>query len=138
MTMIGAYLIFWPMHYIGMAGVPRRYYRFDTFDAFSHFDGLNQFITIAAIITFGAQLLFVFNIFYSMFRGKKMVTQNPWGATTLEWTTPVEPIHGNWPGKLPVVHRWAYDYSNAGSDRDFIPQHVPKTEEEKQAEAQHH
>src|SRR5690606_38552245 len=120
-----------------MAGVPRRYYRFDTFDAFGHFDGLNQFITIAAIITFGAQLLFVFNIFYSMFRGKKMVTQNPWGATTLEWTTPVEPIHGNWPGKLPVVHRWAYDYSNEGAERDFIPQHVPKTEQEKEAEARH-
>lgn len=137
MTMVGAYLIFWPMHYIGMAGVPRRYYRFDTFDAFSHFDGLNQFITIAAIITFGAQLLFVFNIFYSMFRGKKMVTQNPWGATTLEWTTPVEHIHGNWPGNLPTVHRWAYDYSKDGADADFIPQHVPLTEKEK-AEAHHH
>lgn len=137
MTMIGAYLIFWPMHYTGMAGVPRRYYRFDTFDAFGHFEGLNQFITIAAIITFGAQLLFVFNIFYSMFRGRKMVTQNPWGATTLEWTAPVTPIHGNWPDKLPTVHRWAYDYSKEGAERDFIPQHIPLSEKEK-AETQHH
>ncbi|MDQ3016622.1 MAG: cbb3-type cytochrome c oxidase subunit I [Bacteroidota bacterium] len=137
MTMIGAYAIFWPMHYIGMAGVPRRYYRFDTFDAFQHFDGLNRFITIAAIIVFGAQLLFVFNFFYSIWYGRKMKTQNPWGATTLEWTAPIEPIHGNWPGKLPTVHRWAYDYSKDGAEKDFIQQHLPLTEEEKREEAQH-
>ncbi len=136
-TMIGAYAIFWPMHYTGMAGVPRRYYRFDTFDAFSHFDGLNQFITIAAIIVFGAQLLFVFNFFYSIWYGKKMTTQNPWGATTLEWTSPIKGIHGNWPGKLPTVHRWAYDYSKEGAEKDYIAQHIPLTEKEK-AEAQHH
>src|SRR6187431_694173 len=109
-TMVGAYAIFWPMHYMGMAGVPRRYYRFDTFDAFQHFAGLNKFITIAAIIVFAAQLLFVFNFFHSIWYGKKMTTQNPWGATTLEWTTPIKAGHGNWPGNLPVVHRWAYDY----------------------------
>ena len=88
-TMVGAYAIFWPMHYIGMAGVPRRYYRFDTFDAFGHFAGLNEFITVAAIIVFAAQLLFVFNFFYSIWYGRKMTTQNPWGANTLEWTTPI-------------------------------------------------
>lgn len=137
MTMIGAYAIFWPMHYTGMAGVPRRYYRFDTFDAFQHFDGLNKFITIAAILVFSAQLLFVFNFFYSIWYGKKMKTQNPWEATTLEWTAPIEPIHGNWPGKLPTVHRWAYDYSKEGADKDYIQQHIPLTEQEK-AEAVHH
>ena len=131
MTMIGAYAIFWPMHYMGMAGVPRRYYRFDTFDAFQHFAGLNKFITIAAIVVFAAQLLFVFNFFYSIWYGRKMKTQNPWGATTLEWTSPIEPIHGNWPGKLPTVHRWAYDYSKEGADKDFIQQHIPLTEAEK-------
>lgn len=136
-TMIGAYAIFWPMHYLGMAGVPRRYYRFDTFDAFGHFVGLNQFITIAAIIVFAAQLLFVFNFFYSIWNGKKMTNKNPWGSTTLEWTAPIEPIHGNWPGKLPTVHRWAYDYSREGAEHDFIPQHIPLTEEEK-AEGDHH
>ena len=137
LTMIGAYAIFWPMHYTGMAGVPRRYYRFDTFDAFSHFDGLNRFITIAAIIVFAAQLLFVFNFFYSIWHGRKMKTQNPWGATTLEWTAPIEPIHGNWPGKLPTVHRWSYDYSKEGSDKDFIQQHIPLSEQEKR-EGIHH
>lgn len=136
-TMVGAYAIFWPMHYMGMAGVPRRYYRFDTFDAFQHFAGLNKFITISAIIVFAAQLLFVFNFFYSIWKGKKMTTQNPWGANTLEWTTPIEPIHGNWPGNLPVVHRWAYDYSKEGAEKDFIQQHKPLTEQEKLEESHH-
>ncbi len=137
MTMVGAYAIFWPMHYMGMAGVPRRYYRFDTFDAFNHFAGLNQFITIAAIIVFAAQLLFVFNFFHSIWWGRKMTTQNPWGSNTLEWTCPIEPIHGNWPGNLPTVHRWAYDYSKEGAEKDFIQQHLPMTEEEK-AEGEDH
>ena len=136
-TMVGAYAIFWPMHYMGMAGVPRRYYRFDTFDAFQHFAGLNKFITISAIIVFAAQLLFVFNFFYSIWKGKKMTTQNPWGANTLEWTTPIEPIHGNWPGNLPVVHRWAYDYSKEGAEKDYIQQHKPLTEQEKLEESHH-
>jgi cytochrome c oxidase subunit 1 len=127
-TMIGAYAIFWPMHYIGMAGVPRRYYSFETFDAFKHFGELNQFITVAAIIVFALQLLFVVNFIYSIFRGKKMTTRNPWGANTLEWTTPINPGHGNWPGKLPVVHRWAYDYGKDGEE--FITQTTPLKEGE--------
>jgi cytochrome c oxidase subunit 1 len=127
-TMIGAYLVFWPMHYIGMAGVPRRYYSFDTFDAFRHFGTLNKFITIAAIIVFVAQLVFVFNFFYSIWKGKKMTNPNPYGATTLEWTTPIEPIHGNWPGNLPTVHRWAYDYNK--DEREFVTQIEPAKEGE--------
>jgi len=127
-TLISAYAIFWPMHYIGMAGVPRRYYSFDTFDAFRHFTDMNKFITIFAIIAFFIQLVFVINFFYSIWYGKKMKTKNPWEATTLEWTTPIEPIHGNWPGKLPVVHRWAYDYNK--DEREFVQQHVPLEEGE--------
>ena len=122
-TMISAYAIFWPMHYIGMAGVPRRYYSFDTFDAFKHFTDLNKFITIFAIVAFFVQLIFVINFFYSIWYGKKMKTKNPWEANTLEWTTPIEPIHGNWPGNLPTVHRWAYDYNK--DEREFVQQHVP-------------
>jgi len=127
-TLIGAYAIFWPMHYIGMAGVPRRYYKFDAFDAFKHFGEMNMFITVAAIIVFFVQLIFVINFFYSIWKGKKMTTKNPWEATTLEWTTPIEPIHGNWPGKLPTVHRWAYDYNK--DERDYVPQVVPLEEGE--------
>ncbi|MBP6446903.1 MAG: cbb3-type cytochrome c oxidase subunit I [Saprospiraceae bacterium] len=127
-TMISAYAIFMPMHYIGMAGVPRRYYSFDAFDAFKHFTEMNKFITIFAIIAFFIQLVFVINFFYSIWKGKKVKSQNPWEATTLEWTTPIEPIHGNWPGNLPVVHRWAYDYNK--DEREFVQQHIPLKEGE--------
>ncbi|MDX2068463.1 MAG: cbb3-type cytochrome c oxidase subunit I [Haliscomenobacter sp.] len=127
-TMIGAYAIFWPMHYIGMAGVPRRYYRFDTFASFSHFDDLNKFITVAAIATFAFQILFVVNFFYSIWKGKKMTTLNPWGASTLEWTTAINPGHGNWAGKIPTVHRWPYDYGKDG--KEFISQITPMEEGE--------
>jgi cytochrome c oxidase subunit 1 len=127
-TMIGAYAIFWPMHYIGMAGVPRRYYRFFTFASFSHFDDLNKFITIAAIATFAFQVLFVVNFFYSIWKGKKMTTPNPWGASTLEWTTAINPGHGNWAGKIPTVHRWPYDYGKDG--KEFISQITPMEEGE--------
>jgi cytochrome c oxidase subunit 1 len=128
-TLIGAYAVFGPMHFLGMAGVPRRYYRFDNFDAFSDFVTMNQFITIAAIITFLAQILFVVNFFWSMYRGKKMTTQNPYGSNALEWTTPIEAGHGNWPGKIPTVERWAYDYGK--DEREFVQQHIPLREEER-------
>ncbi|MFM2267256.1 MAG: hypothetical protein RL757_697 [Bacteroidota bacterium] len=122
-TMIGAYAIFWPMHYMGIAGVPRRYYSFDAFQAFSDFDATNRFITVAAIVVFALQILFVVNFFYSIWKGKKVTEKNPWGATTLEWTTPIEPGHGNWVGNLPVVERWAYDYAKDGVE--YTPQIEP-------------
>jgi len=127
-TMVGAYAIFWPMHYLGIAGVPRRYYRFDNFDTFSHFSGINEFITIAAILTFAFQVVFIVNFFYSIWKGKKMTDKNPWKATTLEWTTPIDTGHGNWPGKIPTVQRWAYDYGKDGVD--YIPQIIPIQEGE--------
>jgi len=122
-TMIGAYLIFWPMHYEGMAGVPRRYLDLRGWHSFNKFDDLNKMITVVSIIVFAMQLMFVFNFFYSIFKGRKVRTQNPWGANTLEWTTPINPGHGNWPGEIPEVHRWAYDYAKDG--REFIPQTEP-------------
>jgi cytochrome c oxidase subunit 1 len=128
-TFIGVYLVFFPMHYIGIAGFPRRYYSFTNFDAFSTFTDLNAFISIAAILTLTAQLIFAFNFFYSMFRGK-LAPANPWGSNTLEWTTPRFPGHGNWPGKIPAVYRWPYDYSKPGAKEDFIPQTVPLSETE--------
>ena len=129
-TLIGAYLIFWPMHYQGLAGMPRRYVDYSTWVSFNQFGGLSRFITIVATIVFAIQLLFVFNFFYSIFKGRRVVTQNPWGATTLEWTTPIRPGHGNWVGEIPEVHRWAYDYGKDG--RDFIPQTEPIGADEKQ------
>lgn len=126
-SFIGIYMVFFPMHYIGIAGFPRRYYSFTNFDAFSTFVDLNSFVSIAAIITFGAQFIFLFNFFYSMFKGRK-APANPWGSNTLEWTTPRKPGHGNWPGEIPSVHRWPYDYSKPGAKEDFIPQNVPLSE----------
>ena len=87
------------------------------------FAGLNEFISFVSIIVFSAQLLFVFNFFYSIFKGRKVTTLNPWGAASLEWTTPIRPGHGNWPGEIPEVHRWAYDYGKDG--REFISQTEP-------------
>ena len=124
LTFIGIYSVFFPMHYIGIAGFPRRYYSFTNFDAFSGFTDLNMFISIAAIATFIGQFIFLFNFFYSIFRGRK-APANPWKSNTLEWTTPRVPGHGNWPGEIPHVYRWPYDYSKPGAEDDFIPQTVP-------------
>jgi cytochrome c oxidase subunit I len=127
-TIIGAYLIFWPMHYEGLAGMPRRYYDYSGWSSFNMFTGLNEFISFVAMIVFAAQLLFVFNFFYSMFKGRKVTDSNPWGANTLEWTTPITPGHGNWPGEIPEVYRGAYDYAKDG--KEFIPQNVPIGDDE--------
>ncbi|MBA2500009.1 MAG: cbb3-type cytochrome c oxidase subunit I [Chitinophagaceae bacterium] len=129
-TITGAYLIFWPMHYEGLAGVPRRYLDLSGWTSFNQFTELNKFITIVSIVVFAVQLMFVFNYFYSMFKGRKLTTTNPWGANTLEWTTPINPGHGNWTGEIPEVHRWPYDYSKDG--REFIPQTEKVGEDESQ------
>ena len=122
-TLAGAYLIFWPMHYMGLAGVPRRYMDFSIWTSFNQFADLNKMISIVTIVVFAVNLMFVFNFFYSIFKGRKVRTTNPWNANTLEWTTPINPGHGNWVGEIPEVHRWPYDYSKDG--RDFIPQTEP-------------
>ncbi|MGN6398809.1 MAG: cytochrome c oxidase subunit I [Flavisolibacter sp.] len=122
-TLVGAYLIFWPMHYMGLAGVPRRYLDFSLWQSFNQFSSLNKMISIVTIIVFAVSLMFVFNFFYSIFKGRKVRTPNPWDATTLEWTTPINPGHGNWEGDIPEVYRWPYDYGKDG--RDFIPQTEP-------------
>jgi cytochrome c oxidase subunit 1 len=130
-TMIGSYLIFWPMHYQGLAGVPRRYLDKRGWVSFNDFADLDKMITVVSIVVFAVQLLFVFNFFYSIFKGRKVRTQNPWGANTLEWTTPINPGHGNWEGDIPEVHRWPYDYAKDG--REFIPQTEPVGANETQA-----
>src|SRR4249920_1784569 len=127
-TIVGAYLIFWPMHYEGLAGMPRRYYDYSSWESFKQFGGLNEFISFVAMIVFATQLLFVFNFFYSMFKGRKVTASNPWGSNTLEWTTPINPGHGNWPGEIPEVYRGAYDYAKDG--HEFIPQNVPVGDDE--------
>lgn len=133
-TAVCAYGVFFPMHFIGMAGLPRRYYTNTNFPLFDDLQNVNILITTFALIGGAFQLVFLYNFFSSIFYGKKSV-QNPWRSNTLEWTAPVEHIHGNWPGELPEVHRWPYDYSKPGHDEDFVPQNVPMKEGE---EALHH
>jgi len=131
-TFISAYGVFFPMHFLGLAGLPRRYYTNSEFPMFDGLSDINEIITFFAILGGLVQLLFVFNFFYSIFKGTK-ATENPWEANTLEWTTPIERIHGNWPGEIPSVHRWPYDYSKPGAEKDFIPQ----TEPLKKGETEH-
>lgn len=127
-TIVSAYGVFFPMHYLGLAGAPRRYYEYSEFAMFDTVVDLNVMISVFAIIGAAAQGIFLFNFFYSVFKGQKAV-QNPWKSNTLEWTTPVEHIHGNWEGELPTVHRWAYDYSRY-EEQDYMPQTVPLKEGE--------
>jgi cytochrome c oxidase subunit 1 len=123
-TAVCAYGVFFPMHFIGLAGLPRRYYTNTNFPLFDDLQNVNVLITLFALFGGVFQLVFLYNFFSSIFYGKKAV-QNPWKSNTLEWTTPVEHVHGNWPGELPVVYRWPYDYSNPSHDEDFVPQNVP-------------
>jgi len=124
LTFVSAYGVFFPMHFTGLAGLPRRYYSNAEFPIFDELQDINVIISMFAILGGIAQLIFIFNFFYSMWRGPK-APQNPWKSNTLEWTTPVEHIHGNWPGEIPAVHRWPYDYSKPGHDEDFAPQTTP-------------
>ena len=130
-TAISAYGVFFPMHFIGMAGLPRGYYTNSNFPLFDDLADTNQIITMFAIMGASVQLVFLYNFIYSMFYGKK-APQNPWKSTTLEWTASQKHIHGNWQGNIPEVHRWPYDYSKPGYKEDFVPQHIPlkKGEEE--------
>jgi cytochrome c oxidase subunit 1 len=137
-TFIGTYLIYFPMHYLGFLGMPRRYYSFENYEfippsAFT----LNAFISVVAFIVGIFQLLFIYNLIWSTFKGKP-AGGNPWKATTLEWQTPeTPPVHGNWGPALPVVHRWAYDYSVPGVAEDFVPQTVPPEEVKVGTEGEH-
>ncbi len=118
-TAIGAYGVFFPMHFVGMAGLPRRYYTNSNFPYFDDLTDTNVLITLFAIMTAIVQLVFLYNFISSIFYGKKAV-QNPWKSNTLEWTTPVEHIHGNWPGEIPSVHRWPYDYSKTNENGEYV------------------
>jgi len=123
-TLVSAYLIFWPMYYEGLAGMPRRYFDFTGWISFNQFGGLNIFISaVGDAGVCGAAAVFV-QFLSSIFKGEKVMDKNPWQANTLEWTTPIELIHGNWPGEIPEVYRGPYEY---GKDR---PEGGPQSEAE--------
>jgi cytochrome c oxidase subunit 1 len=138
-TAIGAYGVFFPMHFIGMAGLPRRYYTNTAFPYFDDLADVNVIITVFAFITAAAQIVFLYNFISSMFFGK-MGPKNPWKSNTLEWTAEVKHIHGNWDGPIPSVHRWPYDYSKRNEDdsdyvvpgQDYAPQVLPLQDNEEE------
>lgn len=124
-TFLGTYIVFVPMHYLGIQGMPRRYYSFENYDFIPQSaHDLNAFITVTVMAIAAAQLVFLYNVAHSVFRGAP-AGANPWKANTLEWQTPqTPPAHGNWGDHLPVVHRWAYDYSRPDTLEDFLPQNI--------------
>jgi cytochrome c oxidase subunit 1 len=128
-TAIAAYGVFFPMHFVGLAGLPRRYYTTTAFPYFNDLSDINIIITLFALVGGTAQLIFLGNFFWSIYKGKR-ATQNPWKSNTLEWTTPIDHIHGNWPGEIPEVKRWPYDYSKPGYKEDWVCQTVPLMEGE--------
>src|SRR5229473_972324 len=127
-TFIGVYAIFVPFHAMGMLGMPRRYANFGEYEFLKNSHSLVLFVTIAAIITVAVQIVFYFNFFWSMFKGKK-ATDNPWEATTLEWTTATPPPHDNFAGRLPTVYRGPYEFSVPGAPKDFVMQNEPEAAE---------
>ncbi len=131
-TFLGTYAIYYPMHYLGFLGVPRRYYSIEGTDFIPESAmSLNAGISIAAFIVGAVQLVFIYNLIVSYYRGRE-AGSNPWEATTLEWqTADTPPKHGNFGKELPLVYRWAYDYSVPGAEHDFIPQNVPPSSVEK-------
>jgi cytochrome c oxidase subunit 1 len=126
-TFIGTYAVFFPMHVLGIGGQMRRIYDPTQYQFLVPQQPVNVFITIAAFILGAAQLIFLANFFWSIFAGRRVTSRNPWGATTLEWTAPSPPGHGNFGEELPTVHRWPFDYSVPGQKEDFVTQDVPAT-----------
>jgi cytochrome c oxidase subunit I len=138
-TFAGVYCIFMPMHFLGIAGHPRRYADLSGVE-YLHTNtqhglwgyatsllAVQHFISIAAFLTIAAQLLFLGNFIFSWWRGKK-AGMNPWNATTLEWTVSSPPPHDNFAGHIPKVYRGAYEFSVPGEKQDFIPQDMTPEE----------
>jgi cytochrome c oxidase subunit I len=125
LTFIGAYTIFMPMHYYGMSAGLRRYSQSTEVAYILKLLPLQRFITVAAFITIASQFVFLFNLFWSMFKGAK-ASDNPWEATTLEWTTATPPPHDNFGGRTPVVKNGPYEYSVPGAPKDFVMQNDPE------------
>jgi cytochrome c oxidase subunit 1 len=123
-TFVAYYCVFFPMHYIGIAGHMRRIYTSTEYEFLKPLQPINEFITLSAFVLGASQLIFFVNFFWSAFKGKK-ADANPWGANGLEWTTSSPPPHGNWPGDIPEVHRWPYEYSPPDSEKDHVMQHEP-------------
>jgi cytochrome c oxidase subunit 1 len=124
-TIITFNVIFIPLFILGAAGQHRRIYDYKLFPelATPEFQSMRVLATTAMLIMLAAQVVFLWNFFYSMFKGKK-AGRNPWRATTLEWTAPSPPPHGNF-AEMPTVYRGPYEYGVPGRDDDYWPQDAP-------------
>ncbi len=125
LTFAGVYAIFLTMHYLGLEGHPRRYPDLRGVDFLSSLWDVQHFITAAAILTAATQLIFLINLFWSMFKGEK-ASENPWEATTLEWTVPSPPPFDNFSGKHPQVYHGPYEFSVPGAAKDYVMQTSPE------------
>ena len=123
-TFVGVYSIFVPMHVMGLVGMPRRYAQFTEYEFLKSLHPLVLFVSIAAIVTAAVQVVFYFNLVWSIFKGKK-AGDNPWEATTLEWTIPSPPPHDNFAGIVPTVYRGPYEFAVPGAATDFLMQTDP-------------
>lgn len=124
-TFIGVYCIFVPMHTMGIVGMPRRFAQFTEYEFLKTLHPLVVLVTVSAITTVLVQIVFYFNLIWSIFKGKR-AGENPWDATTLEWTTTSPPPHDNFAGHLPVVYRGPYEFAVPGAANDFVMQTSPE------------
>jgi cytochrome c oxidase subunit I len=121
LTFLFMNLVFFPMHMIGIHGMPRRVADYTQYEMFAKFLPINRFMSLAAFGLMLSQILVVVNFFGSWFWGKK-ATQNPWNANTLEWcAAPTPPPHGNF-AQTPVVHHGPYGYGSPLVTEDWLPQ----------------
>jgi cytochrome c oxidase subunit 1 len=124
-TFIAMNCVFFPMHIIGLGGYPRRYASFRGYDFLAAYEGMNEFMTISAMVLGLSQAIFLFNFFWSLLAGKKVTSDNPWHANSLEWSTQTPPPHGNWIGPVPTTYHGPYEYSHPNCKEDFAPQWMP-------------
>jgi len=120
-TFVGVYCIFVPMHVMGLVGMPRRYSQFTEYGFLDKLHPLVLFVSISAIITITVQIIFYFNLVWSLFKGAK-APDNAWEATTLEWSTSTPPPHDNFAGVLPTVYHGPYEFAVPGAPNDFVMQ----------------
>jgi len=124
LTFAGVYLVFMPMHWLGLLTHANLYSGSRIAAIVAMLAPVRAFITVAAILLVLAQGIFLFNFLWSLFRGEKVGECNPWRATTLEWSVPSPPPAGDFGPTGPVVYRGAYEFGVPGVAEDFVPQHL--------------
>jgi cytochrome c oxidase subunit 1 len=123
LTFIFSNCVFFPMHIIGVAGHPRRYYDPTIYRYLENVQPINEFMSVCAILLGLTQFIFVANLLYSLLWGPR-AGRNPWKSNTLEWTAPSPPPHGNFE-EPPIVRRGPYEYGVPGMEADYLPQTDP-------------